>query len=218
MRQKIASSRMRHLADILGALVLLVCFGARAASQYTSAPQESSTEMQRIFSEDQADRQINMADMTPQHRLDWSNKIGPRDAQRRKQVLDLVSRRALHSGQDFEEAAFIFQHGERPNDFLIAHTFAMVAVAKGRTKSRWIAAATLDRYLQKIQQPQIYGTQYFIGPNQGDKLTQDPYNRQLVPDSLLMDMCVPDQASQEQVLDLLKQGKEPSEPRKPPGC
>ena len=99
-----------------------------------------------------------MADMTPQQRLDWFNKIGPRDAQRRKQVLDLVSRRALHSGQDF------------------------------------------------------------IGPNQGDKFTQDPYNRQLLPDSLRMDMCVPDQASQEQVLDLLKQGKEPPEPRKPPGC
>ena len=126
---------------------------------------------------------MNMAAMTSE-RLDWFNKIGPRDAQRRKQVMDLVSRGAAHTGQDFEEAAFIFQHDERPDDFLLAHPLATVAIAKGSAKSRWIAAATLDRYLQKIQQPQIYGTQYFIGPNQGDKFTQEPYNRQLVPDSL----------------------------------
>jgi len=200
----------------LGVLVLVICFGA--ARQRARAPQDSSTEMQRIFSEDQADRQINMASMTPEQRLDWFSKFGPRDAQRRKQVMDLISRGALHTGQDFDQAAVVFQHGDRPDDYLLAHSLATAAIAKGSAKSRWIAAATLDRYLHKIQQPQIYGTQYFIGPNQGDKFTQEPYNRQLVPDSLRLDMCVPDPASQEQVLDLLKQGKEPPEPRKPAGC
>ncbi|SRR6266513_3280271 len=218
MWQWIAGGRTWRLAEVLGMLVLLICFGARATSQHPSAPEESSAEMKRIFSEDQADRQMNMAAMTPQQRLDWFNKIGPRDTQRRKQVMDLVSRDALHTGQDFEEAAFIFQHGERPDDFLLAHTLAVVAIAKGSAKSRWIAAATLDRYLQKIQQLQIYGTQYVIGPDQGDTFTQEPYNRQLVPDSLRAAMCVPDQAAQQQVLDLVKQGKEPPEPRKPPGC
>lgn len=220
MWQGTISNRMWHIAEIVGVLGLLICFGVRAASQHARALQESSTEMQRIFSEDQADRQINMAAMTPEQRLDWLNKFGPRDAQRRKQVIDLIARAGLHTGQDFDEAAFVFQHGDRPDDYLLAHTLATVAIAKGSAKSRWIAAATLDRYLQKVQQPQIYGTQYFIGPNQGDKFTQDPYNRQLVPDSLRLDMCVPDQASQEQVLNLLKQGKEPPEPRKPtgPGC
>ena len=174
--------------------------------------------MKRIFDEDQADRQMNMAAMTPEQRLAWLSKIGPRDAQRRKLVIDLVSRGALRTGQDFEEAAFIFQHGERPDDFLLAHTLATVAIAKGSAKSRWIAAATLDRYLQKMQLPQIYGTQYFIGPNQGDKFTQEPYNRPLVPDSLREAMCVPGQAAQQQTLDLLRQGKEAPEPKKLPGC
>jgi hypothetical protein len=218
MWQWIARGRTWRLAEILGVLVLLICFGARAASQYASGPEESSAEIKRIFAEDQADRQMNMAAMTSQQRLDWFNKIGPRDTHRRKQVMDLVSRGALNTGQDFEDAAFIFQHGEMPDDFLLAHTLAIVAIAKGSAKSRWIAAATLDRYLQKNQQPQIYGTQYFIGPNQGDKFTQEPYNHPLVPDSLREAMCVPDQAAQQQVLDLVKQGKEPPEPRKPPGC
>lgn len=80
---------MWHVAEIVGVLVLLICFGVRAASQHASSPAERSTEMQRIFSEDQADRQMNMAAMTPEQRLDWLNKFGPRGAQRRKQVMDL---------------------------------------------------------------------------------------------------------------------------------
>jgi hypothetical protein len=218
MWQEIAGARIWRLAEVLAASVVLICFGARAVSQDASAPAQSSVDMEKIFDADQADRQMNLAAMTPEQRLEWINKIGPRDAQRRKQVMDLVSRGALRTGQDFEEAAFIFQHGEKPNDFLLAHTLAMVAIANGSVKSRWIAAATLDRYLQKIQQPQIYGTQYFIGPNQGDKFTQEPYDRQLVPDSLRAAMCVPDQTAQQQVLDLLRQGKASPEPRKLPGC
>ena len=83
---------MWHVAEIVGVLVLLICFGVRAASQHASSPAERSTEMQRIFSEDQADRQMNMAAMTPEQRLDWLNKFGRRGAQRRKQVMDLISR------------------------------------------------------------------------------------------------------------------------------
>jgi hypothetical protein len=201
----------------LGALALLAFIGVRSASQHVSAPKGSSAEMKRIYTEDQADREMNMAAMSPAQRLDWVNKIGPRDGQRRKQVMDLLSHGVLRTGEDFAEAAFVFQHGDKPDDFLLAHTLATVAIAKGSAKSRWIAAATLDRYLQRIQQPQIYGTQYSIGPNQGDKFTQEPYNRPLVPDSLRAAMCVPDQAAQEQVLVLVSQGKEPPEP-KVPGC
>jgi hypothetical protein len=195
--------------------------GARSrekAVEHSSAQAKDSPEMQRIFDEDQADRQINMAAMNSEQRLEWVNKIGPRDGRRREQVKDLISHGALHTGEDFDRAALIFQHGEQGDDFLLAHTLAVVAVAKGSAKSRWIAAATLDRYLQKIQRPQIYGTQYFIGPSKGDQFTQEPYDHQLVPDALRADMCVQDQAAQRQVLELLKQGKEPGESKKPPGC
>ena len=41
-------------------------------------------------------------------RMDWFSKIGPRDAERRKQVMDLISRGVLHTGEDFDEAAFVF--------------------------------------------------------------------------------------------------------------
>jgi hypothetical protein len=156
--------------------------------------------------------------MTPQQRLEWTNKVGPRDAERRKQVMDLISDGELHTGKDFDEAAFVFQHGDAPNDFLLAHTLATVAITRGSSKSRWIAAATLDRYLQRIQQPQIYGTQYSIAGTPGAKFTQDPYNRNLIPDALRDELCVPDQSKQQQVVELLNRGKEPPDSPKLPGC
>lgn len=63
-------------------------------------------------------------------------------------------------GRDFRYASFIFQHGQTSDDYLLAHVLAVEAVVHGNTVSKWIAAATLDRYLQEIGQKQVFGTQY----------------------------------------------------------
>jgi hypothetical protein len=186
---------------------------------FTAAQQASSTEMQRVFEEDQKDRDMNMARITPQQRAKWGTEVEARDKARRKQVLEFLSKGQLHTGDDYQEAAFVFQHGSTPNDFLLAHTFAMVSVAKGNAKSRWIAAASLDRYLQRMKQPQIFGTQYTVGGSVGDKWTQAPYNRTLLPDTLRKLMCVPLQSEQAEVVTGLNAGKEPSRSgQKDEGC
>ena len=82
-----------------------------------------------------------------------------------------------------------------PADYLLAHTLSMVAVASGQASAIWIGAATLDRYLNSIRQPQIYGTQFFFKP--GEPTTQEPYNRTLVSDALREQLGVPSQATQE---------------------
>ena len=82
------------------------------------------------------------------------------DLARRKRVHKLLASGKLSTGPDFHDAAFIYQHGNEPDDYLLAHLLAMTSVAKGDLDSRWIAAATLDRYLQAIGQPQVFGTQY----------------------------------------------------------
>jgi hypothetical protein len=46
-----------------------------------------------------------------------------------------------------KEASFIFQHGNTVEDCLFAHVLAMEALVKGDESAKWIAAATLDRYL-----------------------------------------------------------------------
>ena len=73
----------------------------------------------------------------------------------------------------------VFQHGESADDYLLAHTLAMIAMSKGDPTAIWIASATLDRYLGKIGQKQVFGTQYSRDSQHG--WTQGPYDRGLVP-------------------------------------
>ena len=147
--------------------------------------------MTRLYTEDQADR-------TGPGPIDWT-KVGPRDEQRRVATRKLLDAGALHTGEDFRHAAFVFQHGATPDDYLLAHTLAMVAVGKGDRSGLWIASATLDRYLNHIKQPQIYGTQFTS--LDGAPMSQDPYNRELVPDALRRELGVPALAQQAEQLE-----------------
>ena len=144
-------------------------------------------EMARLFAEDQAARQG--AGGT----IDWA-VVGPADAKRRARARELLEAGALHSGNDFYAAAFLFQHGDRPEDYLAAHTLAIAAAARGRPDAGWIAAASLDRYLRSIGKPQVYGTQF--GFRDGG-MTQQPYDPAAVPDSLRAVAGVPSHAEQE---------------------
>ncbi|MDQ2842935.1 MAG: hypothetical protein M3Y72_18230 [Acidobacteriota bacterium] len=146
----------------------------------------SNPEMKRIFEEDQRVRQS-------WPNIDWS-VVEQSDALRRVAVMKLLNAGVLHSGEDFEWAANVFQHGSSADDYLLAHTLAVIAIRKGYSDATWIAAATLDRYLQSINQPQIYGTQ-FATPS-GVPATQKPYNRALIPDPLRRQLGVPTLAAQ----------------------
>ncbi len=169
------------------ALLLAIAAPATAAQPAAPAPPDNS-EMAAIFAADQADR----APGGPG--IDWA-VVGPRDAARQARTRALLDGGALRTGDDFYRAAFIFQHGTKANDYLMAHTLAVAAAARGHAGAAWIAAAALDRYLQKIGQPQIYGTQYRTPDRRNT--TQEPYNRTLVPDALRKALGVPTQAEQE---------------------
>jgi hypothetical protein len=144
--------------------------------------------MQSIFEEDQKVRQTGF-------KIDWAT-VSKSDAERREATRQLLNDDKLHTGEDFERAAFLFQHSSSSNDYLLAHTLAMVAVKKGQSSALWIASATLDRYLQSIHQPQIYGTQFFTRPNEPS--TQEPYDRTLISDALRRQLGVPSQPAQEE--------------------
>jgi hypothetical protein len=133
----------------------------------------------------------------PGLKTDWA-EASRTDAERRAQTRKLLNDGALHTGEDFWRAAFVFQHGSTPDDYLLAHTLAIVALKKGDQDGAWIAAATLDRYLSSIKQPQIYGTQ-FHWPK-GEATTQDPYNRTLISDPLRQQLGVPGLENQQSQL------------------
>ena len=150
-------------------------------------PQEteaiSSAEMKRIYEDDQEARQ-DPASMSEER---WA-VVGREDEQRRKRTHELLAEGQLHTSEDFIRAAFIFQHGDTGNDYLLAHTLAMIAAAKGDASAAWIGAATLDRYLQSIGKPQIYGTQFKRGPE--DVATQEPFDREVIADALRQQLGV----------------------------
>jgi hypothetical protein len=149
----------------------------------------SSPEMKKVFDDDQKDRQPSVG------KIDWK-AVGKADLTRREATRKLLAEGRLQTGEDFERAAFVFQHGDLPDDYLLAHTLATIAVARARSSAIWIAAASLDRYLNSMHQPQIYGTQ-FLTPQNG-LVTQEPYNRALIADSLRRQLGVPSQAAQEE--------------------
>ena len=152
--------------------------------------------MKSIFDADQSARMSKS--------IDWK-VIVPADDKRRERTRELLAQGSLHTAGCWE-AAFIFQHGETFNSYLLAHVLAMVAVAKGNSKAIWIAAATLDRYLMKVGQKQILGTQY-SRPDPNKSWTQEPYDRDLVSDALRGELQVETQAEQAEKLKKLQDEK-----------
>ncbi len=109
-----------------------------------------------LCDEDQSDR-------TPPEgkAINWAS-VGPRDMARLKRVKELYLQNRLHTANDYDRAALVLQHGEEPEDFLLAHEFWVVAIIKGKNdkNTRMLAAASEDRFLMNIGRPQRFGTQF----------------------------------------------------------
>lgn len=190
---------MRVVVLAVAALVAVSGTPSRAAE-----PVESNAEMARLFNEDQAARSNTAS-------VDWS-VVAKADAARREATRKLLNAGSLHAGEDFRRAAFIFQHGSSPEDYLLAHTLAMVAVAKGNSGALWIGTATLDRYLQSIGRAQIYGSQF--KSTDGGPVTQEPFDTSVISDALRRELGVPTLAQQaDQVKSLRSQPNSQTAPQ-----
>lgn len=190
--------------------------------------------LRALYVEDQRDRGVALADdgisMLPKEQADklpsydWEKEVPKRDEARREQARTLLARPG-RSGEEYYCAAFLFQHGQKADDYLFAHVLATEAIALGYSRARWISVATLDRYLQQIGQKQVFGTQYqgenfayYLehqhDPDIGEKYkklsnqqTLEPYASQIVPDTIRTEFCVPPLAMQQQHIADVKAGK-----------
>jgi hypothetical protein len=128
---------------------------APAASPETSPPRDND-ELRRLHDDDQADR--SPAGGKP---IDWA-VVGPRDHARLARVKALFTEDRLQTANDYYHAAMVLQHGDVPEDSLLAHEFCVVAITKGKNDqdARWLAAASEDRFLMNINRPQRFATQY----------------------------------------------------------
>ncbi|MBN8732318.1 MAG: hypothetical protein J0L64_17385 [Acidobacteria bacterium] len=184
---------------------LLFTIGLTAADDRTH-----NSELKRIYQADQKDRE------TPLGSSDWKT-VGPRDAARRARVRQLIDKGEVRTGLDYERAALVFQHGDTNDDILLAHVLAVTAIGMGNGEARWLAAASLDRYLHRLGQPQVFGTQLTSKDvTQPAGWTMEPYNRNLLAPSLLEANCVPDRRDQTERLDAIHRGVDPPAPKHPP--
>ncbi|WP_406699641.1 hypothetical protein V5E97_12350 [Singulisphaera sp. Ch08] len=121
-------------------------------------------ELAKLYAADQGDRKPE--DGQP---ID-AEVIIARDKQRENRIKQLYEASEIRTGQDYYRAAMILQHARNPEDYLLAHEFCLVALAKGEQNARWLAAATEDRFLMNIGRPQRFGTQYHSNNNEPMKL------------------------------------------------
>jgi hypothetical protein len=225
--------------------LLFVAFSVSGISysQQRSGAADQVPEMRRIYVEDQRDRGVLLTDTgkpaQPSDHIEQPPRLDAvlvekRDAERRKRVREMLARDEVKTAQDFHDASFIFQHSQEPKDYLLAHVLAVEAVIKGDDSSKWISAATLDRYLQAIGQPQVFGTQYpdknylFFMTHKTDPAaikaykpqtgkTQEPYDQNVLSNSVRIGFCVPGTEQQEKNLAEFNAGQYPKGIL-PPGC
>jgi len=145
------------LRTLLFSGVAIAGLPAQAATPPTQAAASAPAEMASIgqlAADDQADRK-----RTPPLSV---AAMGLHDAARRGKALALLRDGALRSGQDWHDAALIFQHGETDADARLAFALATIA-ARLEPESKdtaWLGAAAWDRLLMRRHRPQWYGTQY----------------------------------------------------------
>ena len=152
---------------------LALVLATPAASQEVEDAFDGNPEIQALFAADQEGRTGGVEDWAALRRA---------DRERRARARELLDEGKLQTADDFYAAAFVFQHGNEPEDYLLAHALAVRSLALGHKRAEWIAAASLDRYLQSIAREQVYGTQSTRYP--GEDATREPYNRELLTDQL----------------------------------
>jgi hypothetical protein len=174
------------------------------------SPQADNLELRHLFADDMHDRGSEPFDFDengkPVPHKEWkeSPDMQAHDAVRQKRVREMLNEGTVRTTNDYVWASFIFQHGQTPDDYLLAHVLGMIAASKGDKMGRWIAAATLDRYLQSIRQPQVFGTQFVPGAK--GEMTQGEYKNGLLSNSIRAAMCVrPYEKQVEQVKQAQKQ-------------
>ena len=140
---------------------------SRSVRAQASANQslKDNEELKRLHDEDQSDRTPN----DPSD-VDWAI-VSPRDKARLSRVKELYRQNRLQTASDYYHSAMILQHGDAPEDFLLAHEFCVLAIIKGKNDkdAKWLAASSEDRFLMHIGRPQRFGTQFHSEGN-------GPYN------------------------------------------
>lgn len=106
-----------------------------------------------LFEEDQRARADHPVYGTDEY---WSMRAA--DARRRAEARRLIEPEEELSAEELYCAAMLFQHSDTLDDIHVAHRLARRSAECGYRPARWLAAASLDRWLMYQGLPQKYGT------------------------------------------------------------
>jgi hypothetical protein len=163
----------------------ILALGTAAQAQKPAPDGPASAELREIVKADQAPRQSSLP--TAPNAIE---EMIAADRQRRQRVAALLRDGKLQTGEDFDNAALVFQHGETPDDFLTAHELAVIAALKGKRST--LPTLAEDRFLEHIGRLQRFGTQFKLGQNGKMELSQVAEGHPTdVTDALRADLFVP---------------------------
>ena len=160
-----------------------------------------NAELYRLYQQDQADRAGDV------EKADWE-VISKRDADRRARVRQMIAEGRLKAADDYFHAAMVFQHGDKSEDYQLAHELASKAAEMDPKHhvARWLAAASKDRYLWSVGKPQIYGTQFKKTSPDGP-WTIDPIDEAALTDEERVKAGVPTLADTRKRLEQMNAGQ-----------
>jgi len=205
LRRDLATLKLSHMRILMLALATSVLnFGLIGLAAQTAAP--ASPAVSRVHQLETEDQSENPGEY-------FCGGVLPTWRCAPSRSADALCSRKTYLERRFLRRALIFQHRRTAEDFLFAHVLAMQGLMRGGSADKWIAAATLDRYLRSINQPQGFGTQYTGEKSAGNtpkpqvdphainiQRTLQPYDSKLLPDAVRQDFCVPDESQQEKNL------------------
>lgn len=110
-------------------------------------------EIAQLYRADQADRLPHPAHGTTEYRA-----LRERDAVRRNRIREILSATTTLTKKSRYQAAMILQHSDELDDIALAHELARTSAEAGYAPARWLAAASLDRWLMYQGKPQKFGT------------------------------------------------------------
>ncbi len=121
----------------------------------------TNAKLYQIYLEDQGERSLLIEHGMKESIDDGIAMQMMQNDQKRKPMVYAILPQLMKAGarQDLQAAGLLLQHGDDTTDYWNAHELAMRAIELGDSTARWLAAATLDRYLVKKGKPQLYGTQ-----------------------------------------------------------
>lgn len=183
------------LCTSLAACVLLVTSGlSGVAAESDRAP----SDLKKMYDQDQSERE--KAQNNPL-KGDWS-EISKHDAQHRERVLALLKADKIVSADDYYYAAMIMQHGDKPDDYVLAHLFACAAAQRGNKDAIWLSAASFDRLMVSMDKPQYFSTQFHARKGES-YVVQKPKNTTLLTDVVRKAFNVPTLAETDERLNKL---------------